>query len=376
MQTFRLCMAILAALAIAGLGHVPARADVPFPLQNSGVPYPMQTWPEAEAGSALRVTITARMASVLAVPKGALARTKAMVVVHGGKILGEWYNRGITADTRLQSWSMAKSMLHAALGLAIADGRIDPSLPLAAPEWQSKQDPRKRITVLQLAQMTDGLRFDENYADAGSHAMQMLFGAGRGDVGAAAARASLAHEPGTHWSYSSGSANILSRHLRDRLGGGVAYARFLRERLLDPIGMRSAVPEFDASGTWIGSSYVHATARDYARFGLLYLRGGLWNGKQVIPRDWVERARTPTMASRGEYGALFWLNAPDPDTGKAAISARLPEDLFLERGFGGQIIAIIPSRDAVVVMLNANYADDPSPIIDLVASLLDLLPTS
>ena len=376
MQTFRLRMAILASLAFAGLGLVPARAEVPFPQQHPAVPYPLVTWPEAEADSALRVSITKRVETVLDAPKGALARTKAMIVVHGGIIIGEWYGKGITPYTRLQSWSVAKSMLHAALGLAIADGRIAPSRPLPAPEWQSKEDPRKRITVLQLAQMTDGLRFDENYADAGSHAMQMLFGGGRGDVGAAAARASLAHEPGTHWSYSSGSANILSRHLRDRLGGGAAYARFLRERLLDRLGMRSAVPEFDAAGTWIGSSYVHATARDYARFGLLYLRGGLWTGEQLIPRDWVEHARTPTMASRGEYGALFWLNAPDPDTGKAAISARLPEDLFLARGFGGQIIAIVPSRDAVVVMLNANYADDPSPIIDLVASLLNLLPSA
>jgi CubicO group peptidase (beta-lactamase class C family) len=376
MQTFRLRMAILASLAFAGLGFVPAGAEVPFPQQDPAVPYPLVTWPEAEADSALHVSITKRMETVLDAPKGALARTKAMIIVHGGKIIGEWYGKGISPDTRLQSWSVAKSMLHAALGLAIADGRIAPSRPLPAPEWQSKEDPRKRITVLQLAQMTDGLRFDENYADAGSHAMQMLFGGGRGDVGAAAARASLAHEPGTHWSYSSGSANILSRHLRDRLGGGAAYARFLRERLLDRLGMRSAFPEFDAAGTWIGSSYVHATARDYARFGLLYLRGGFWNGEQLIPRDWVERARTPTMASRGEYGALFWLNAADPDTGKAAISARLPEDLFLARGFGGQIIAIVPSRDAVVVMLNANYADDPSPIIDLVASLLNLLPSA
>jgi len=369
-------MAILASLAFAGLVLVPARAEVPFPQQDPAIPYPLVAWPEADAYSSARVAITKRMASALDAPKGALARTKAMIIVHSGKILGEWYGKGITADTRLQSWSVAKSMLHAALGLAIADGHIDPSRPLPAPEWQAKGDPRRGITLLQLAQMTDGLGFDEDYADADSHAMQMLFGAGRGDVGAAAARASLAHEPGTHWSYSSGSANILSRHLRDRLGGGAAYARFLRERLLDPIGMRSAVPEFDAAGTWIGSSYVHATARDYARFGLLYLRGGFWNGEQLIPREWVERARTPTMASRGEYGALFWLNAADPDTGKAAISARLPEDLFLARGFGGQIIAIVPSRDAVVVMLNANYADDPSPIIDLVASLLDLLPSS
>lgn len=376
MQTFRLRVAIVALLASALMGNVPVRAEVPFPAQAPGIPYPTVTWPEAAPGSVLRRSVDGMLASVLRAPKGALARTKALLVVQGGQIVGEWYGSGITRDTRLQSWSMAKSMLHAALGLAIVDRRVDPAKPLVAPEWQSPADARRDITVLQLAQMTDGLDFEENYGDPGSHALQMLFGSGRGDVGASAARARLAHQPGTHWSYSSGSANILSRYLRDRLGGGKAYARFLRERLLDRLGMGSAVPEFDAAGTWIGSSYVHATARDYARFGLLYLRGGVWNGEQLIPRDWVERARTPTMASRGEYGALFWLNAPDPDTGKPAISARLPEDLFLARGFGGQIIAIIPSRDAVLVMLNANYAEDASPIIDLVASVLDLLPQS
>lgn len=376
MQTFRLRLAIVALVASGLMGNVPARAEVPFPAQAPGVPYPTATWPEAAPGSVLRRSVDGRIATVLGTPKGVLARTKALLVVHGGQIVGEWYGSAITRDTRLQSWSVAKSMLHAALGLAIVDGRVDPSKPLIAPEWQSPGDTRRSITVLQLAQMTDGLGFDEDYGDPGSHAMQMLFGSGRGDVGSSAARAQLAHQPGTHWSYSSGSANILSRYLRDRLGGGKAYARYLRERLLDRLGMRSAVPEFDAAGTWIGSSYVHATARDYARFGLLYLRGGAWNGEQLLPRDWVERARTPTMASRGEYGALFWLNAPDPDSGKAAISARLPEDLFLARGFGGQIIAIIPSRDAVVVMLNANYADDPSPVVDLVATILDLLPSS
>jgi hypothetical protein len=202
----------------------------------------------------------------------------------------------------------------------------------------------------------------------------MLFGAGRGDVGAFAAKSDRAFAPGTHWSYSSGSANILSRTLKDRIGGREAYLAFLREKLFLPLGIKSAVPEFDASGTWIGSSYIHATARDFARFGLLYLRGGNWAGQQIVPRDWVNIGRIPTMASRGAYGALFWLNATNPETGKSAISPKLPADLFMARGFGGQFIAIIPSRDAVIVMLNAAYADDTGPIIDVVANILDALP--
>lgn len=375
MPTFPRVAAIL--LACGHFLTLAAHADalVPFPPQPPGVPFPVPEWSEAVPGDPSRERLRAVAARSLDNPaETALARTRALVVVHGGRLVLEWYASGISERTRLQSWSMAKSMLHAALGIAMADRRLAAGDAANVPEWRGDGDPRARITLLQLAQMTDGLRFDEDYANPQSHVMQMLFGAGRGDVGASAARASLAHMPGTRWSYSSGSANLLSRKLRDALGGREAYAAFLRGRLFARIGMNSAVAEFDAAGTWIGSSYVHATARDYARFGLLYLRGGNWNGEQVVPRAWVERARTPTMASRGEYGALFWLNARDPDTGKPAISEKLPDDLFLARGFGGQIIAIIPSQDVVLVMLNVNYSDDATAIIDLVARLLNALP--
>jgi CubicO group peptidase (beta-lactamase class C family) len=271
---------------------------------------------------------------------------------------------------------MAKSFLHAALGIAIADGRINPQAAAPVSEWRSDGDRRKTITIRQLAQMADGLDFREDYGDPQAEVMQMLFGAGRGDVGRAAAGASAKHEPGTHWSYSSGSANILSRVLRDALGGREVYRALLHDRLFAPLGIKSAVPEFDASGTWIGSSYVHATARDFARLGLLYLRGGVWEGKQIVPADWVEVARTPTMASKGAYGALFWLNAPHPDTGVPAMTSELPEDTFYARGFGGQLIAIVPSRDVVIVMLNAAYTDDASAIIHLMRDILNAMPPS
>jgi len=271
---------------------------------------------------------------------------------------------------------MAKSFLHAALGAAIADGKLDPQAPAPVPEWQGAGDPRKAITIRQLAQMASGLDFKEDYGDPTADVMQMLFGSGRGDVGHAAAQARFGHTPGTMWSYSSGSANILSRVLRDRLGGREAYRAFLQRRLFDVLGMTSAVPEFDAAGTWIASSYVHATARDFARLGLLYLRGGVWEGRQIVPRAWIEVARTPTLASKGAYGALFWLNAANPDTGASAISTQIPEDTFFARGFGGQLIAVVPSHDAVIVMLNAAYVDDASAIIQLVADILKALPAA
>jgi CubicO group peptidase (beta-lactamase class C family) len=352
-----------------------AQELTPFPAQKADVPYPTTEWPEIEAGDSRRATIGALLERAFTGKRPeSLARTKAIVVVSAGRIVAERYADGITRDTRLQSWSMAKSFLHAALGAAIADGKLNPQAPAPVPEWQDPGDLRNAITIRQLAQMTSGLAFTENYGDPTGEAMQMLFGEGRGDVGHAAASLPLEHEPGTHWFYASGSANILSRALREALGGREAYRAFLQQRLFDPLGMKSAVPEFDASGTWIASSYIHATARDFARLGLLYLRGGVWDGKQIVPRAWVDIGRTPTLASMGGYGALFWLNAPNPDTGAPAMSAELPPDTFYARGFGGQLIAIIPSRDVVIVMLNAAYADDASAIVHLLADILKALP--
>src|SRR5262249_1317753 len=149
----------------------------------------------------------------------------------------------------------------------------------------------------------------------------------------------------------------------------------LKDRLFLPLGMRSAVPEFDTSGTWIASSYLHATARDYARFGLLYLRNGFWDGKQLIPRDWAENACKPHVEgdqnpSKGQYGELFWLNRRDGATGAHAVSDDVPENLCFARGFGGQVILIAPDQDTVVVMLNGTYTDDASPVIRLLADIL------
>jgi CubicO group peptidase (beta-lactamase class C family) len=293
-------------------------------------------------------------------------------VVHRGRIAAERYSEGITRDTRLQSWSMSKSFLHALLGLLVGDGKLDPDAPAPVPEWQAEGDPRKPITIRQLAQMVDGLDFRENYSDTNADVMQMLFGAGRGDVGKSAASVSLGHAPGTVWSYSGGSANIIARIIRDTLGGREATRAYLDERLFKPIGIRSAIPEFDASGTWIASSYIHATARDYARFGLLYLRRGFWDGRQLLTIPWAESATESAPASKGLYGTLFWLNAKDK-SGKCAISDKLPCDIYFARGFGGQLIAIAPSQDAVIVMLNAAYTDDIAPIIDLMANILGAL---
>ncbi|NOT41602.1 MAG: serine hydrolase [Alphaproteobacteria bacterium] len=361
---------LIAGIALYATAAARADALVPLPAQSPTVPYPANEWPDVVQPNV--EAIVARAFTGQRPP--AFIRLKAVVVIHRGSLVAERYATGITRDTRLQSWSMAKSFLHAALGLAIDDHRINPDTRAPVPEWQNANDPRRQITIRQLAQMTDGLDFKEDYGDAKAEAMQMLFGTGRGDTGRAAAEAKLGAQPGTRWSYSSGSANILSRILRDRLGGRDAYRALLFDKLFAPLGIKTAVPEFDASGTWIGSSYVHATARDFARFGLLYLRGGVWEGRQIIPADWVATARTPTAASNGLYGALFWLNATDRATGKPAVTPLLPTDTFFARGFGGQLITIVPSRDAVIVMLSAAYTEDVAPIPKLLGDILNALP--
>ena len=214
--------------------------------------------------------------------------------MHRGRVVAERYQGAlehfdrpptpVTAETPLLSWSMAKSMLHAVVGLLVGDGRLDLDAPAAVPEWADPGDPRHAITLRQLLAMRDGLDFVEDYVDDRvSDVMQMLFGDGQADMAHFAADRPLAAPPGTRFNYSSGTSNIISGVVARTVGPGERYARFLHGRLFGPLGMTSADPEFDEAGTWVASSYLRATARDYARFGLLYLRDGMWDGVRLLP---------------------------------------------------------------------------------------------
>jgi CubicO group peptidase (beta-lactamase class C family) len=178
----------------------------------------------------------------------------------------------------------------------------------------------------------------------------MLYGMGHRDMAAFAASQPLAHPPGTVWCYSSGTTLILSRILHSLIGSESDYHAFPRRELFERIGMRSALLEPDAAGTFVGSSYSYATARDWARFGLLYLRDGTWEGARILPVGWVDYTRTPAPAApHGEYGAHFWLNAGAQDRGAPSPDPRAPADLFYASGHDGQVVAIVPSRDLVIV---------------------------
>jgi CubicO group peptidase (beta-lactamase class C family) len=235
-------------------------------------------------------------------------------------------------------------VLGALTGIAVGDGTLSLDVPAPVAAWRDPADPRHAITLRDLLQMNDGLDFTEAYFNpVTSDVLPMLFGRGRRDMAAYAASRPLAAKPGTRWSYSSGTANLVSGLVRDAVGGTrESYLAFMKRNLFDPVGMASAEPEFDGAGTFVGSSWLHATARDWARFGLLMLRGGVWDGRRILPEGWVDFMRTPQP--NGHYGAMTWLNAGTPRRIPNA-----PPDLFMATGHRGQVIAMVPSKDLVIV---------------------------
>ena len=297
------------------------------------------------------------------------ADTRAVVVVHRGRIVAERYAEGFTAHTALPGWSMAKSVVNALAGVMVRDGLIALDTPLAqlAPqalaEW--RDDLRRSITVGQALTMTTGLAFDESYVNPFSDAMRMLFTSG--DAVQVARSRSLSHSPGSHWAYSSGTTNLLMRALL-QAAPEARRARLVEETVFTRIGMYSAVLERDAAGTPIGSSFMYASARDWARFGWLYANDGVWAGERVLPEGWVAYSRAPVPESIGQYGAHFWIKDDSTDH-----PAALPADSFHATGHAMQRITIIPSRELVVVRLGLSfrgrYWDQPR----FVANVLDVL---
>ncbi|MDB5367062.1 MAG: hypothetical protein JWM77_2989 [Rhodospirillales bacterium] len=277
--------------------------------------------------------------------------TRAMVVVYDGKIVAERYAPGYGRDTRFLGWSASKSVLASLVGTLVTDGKLklDDRAPVA--EWQDHGDPRREITIAQLLQMSSGLAFNEPYVP-GADSIVMLFQ--KGDMAAFAAAKPLANKAGAAWSYSSGTSNILARIVLQSVGGTpVAMQNYARQRLFGPTGMQSAVFEPDATGALVGSSYLYATARDWARFGLLYVNNGrIGGGRAILSPAWVAFAQKHAPADpRGRYGAQFWLNGLANADSSARQLPDLPADLYAARGHNHQAIAIIPSRKVVIVRL-------------------------
>jgi CubicO group peptidase (beta-lactamase class C family) len=262
---------------------------------------------------------------------------------------------------------MTKSVLGALVGVATGRGALRLDQTALLKEWH---DTRAGISLHDLLRMRSGLRFAEKYANPASDVVQMLFALD--DAAGYAASRPLAHPPGTHWQYSSGTTNILSLVLKRALGAG--YHAFPRHALFDPLGMDSAIFETDAAGTFIGSSFLFATARDWARFGQLFLQDGVWNGARLLPEGWVRLSTTPTpQAPPGLYGAHWWLALQKELGGGTPDAARIPTDAFHALGHEGQCLTVIPSRGLVVVRLGLSIHIDAWNHAAFLTRLLDTL---
>jgi CubicO group peptidase (beta-lactamase class C family) len=319
--------------------------------QPAGVPWPNDEWPTGPSSPAVDALVAE------AFDRDELG-TNAVVVVRGGRVIAEGYggvrehfdrpSEPIDETTPLISWSMAKSMLHLLVGVLVGEGRLDPAASAALPEWADPSDPRHGIRLADLLAMRDGLDFVEDYVDDSvSDVIEMLFGAGRADVAGYAAAKAARHAPGAVYNYSSGTSNIISRIVADVVGRGESYERFIRTRLFEPIGMTTATATFDEAGVFIASSFVHAPAREFAKFGLLHLRGGVWDGRVVVSRDWTATAQVP-LSRDEESGAFYswqWWVLGDP------------AGTYWANGYQGQMILVVPAHDAVVVRLGRTPAE-------------------
>ena len=268
--------------------------------------------------------------------------TRGAVVIQDGKIVAEHYAPSFTKDTRQQSWSMAKSVTSALVGVLADEGRISIDETHLIKDWQG-DDPRADITLSSLLHMSSGLDTHEVYSDINSDVVQMLFNSR--DTGKFAAAQAYESPRETVFEYSSATTNLISRIIRERINDDDAYHAFPRKALFDPLGMRSAIFEVDPAGNFIGSSYIYATPRDFARMGQLFLQSGKWDDQQLLSEDWVKYSLTAGPATNGAYGAQWWLN------GDGVRLPDFPRDVFFMGGNDDQLVIAIPSKNAIIVRM-------------------------
>lgn len=277
--------------------------------------------------------------------------THAVVVVYKGELIAERYAAGFNYNSRLMGWSMTKSIANALVGILAKENKLDVDDPAPVQEWQN--DDRKKITINHLLNGTSGLAWSESYFNPVAPFHQMFIRSD--DKAAYAASLGLEEHPGTFFEYSSANTNLLSRIIRHEVGDE-NYYRFPYEKLFHKIGMNHAIIEPDASGTFVLSSYFYASARDWARFGLLYLNDGVWNGERILPEGWVTYSTTPAPpAPKQEYGAQIWLNYGSKNNPEEKEFPGLPNEAFLFEGFERNSVVIIPSKELVVVRLGVTH---------------------
>lgn len=318
---------------------------IDYPAQPEGVAWPTGGWetapiPEGVDAAAVEARLDAAFGPESTGPS---ANYDAVVVVHGGRIVAERYRDGWGDETTIhRSWSMAKSITATLAGILVGQGRLDIYAPAPVPQWSDPADPRHEITTDQLLRMASGLEWNETYLDTSSDTVAMLSGEGKDDMAAYAADKPLEVPPDTRVRYATGTSNIIAGIIGSEVGHGEDYEAFIQTELLDPLGIApdEVAPGFDGAGNLIGGSIFDATARAFAKFGYLHLRGGEWDGEQIVPEAWVDYVRTPTPAPAGwpEYAGHWWVEEDDPGRFRAG-------------GLLGQHIVVWPEHDLVVVVL-------------------------
>lgn len=362
----------------------------PFPPQPADVAWPTETWEEGGPPSSVDpADLERRLDRVLGPDQdGRIGHTNAVAVVHRGRIVAERYGEvemgplaelagvqpgPITSETALHSWSMAKSVCHLLVGVLEAQGHLDHIDPAPVPEWAD--DERGAITWDHLLQMRPGLRWTEVYEGFGSEdlpdVVAMLYGEPAADMAAFAASFPLVHQPGSPeaYTYSSGTTNIVQGCVQRTLGiEGDAVTALLREAIFEPIGATSLSLGFDGAGLWVASSYLNLTLRDWLRLGLLVLRGGVWDGTQVVPSAWIDHGRTPRSPDPEDpmlvHGAHWWSRVGRADGG------------FMAHGFEGQRLLMVPDRDLVVFRNGKTASDQVEVLNEHLWGVVDLFPFS
>jgi CubicO group peptidase (beta-lactamase class C family) len=308
--------------------------------------------------------------------------TKAVVVVHNGRVIAERYAPGYGIDTQVMGWSATKSVTNALIGILVRQGKLSVEGPAPITPWADPKDPRHAISIDNLLRMNSGLDIGDSLTARVSSAFDssayMVFGVR--DMAAFAEQAPRKAAPGTEWNYTNGNTLLLSKIIRDTTGGDAASVlAFARRELFDKLGMRHVTLEFDAAGTPIGSSHMLASPRDWARFGLLYLNDGVVGGERLLPRGWIDYSAAPTPGSEYYgYAAAFWTNRGDGEGQRYRIARGIPADAFFARGATGQYIIVVPSQRLVVARFGSAFTprDDMDVVARLVADVIATLPPS
>jgi hypothetical protein len=343
------------------------RAAKAAPVRPAGVPR-QQLLPGEDAKQMDREKLSRVLDRAFSEPDPVrLRRTRAVVIVHDGRIVAERYAQGYGENTTLLGWSMTKSAQNALIGVLVAQGRLHLDATGVLRAWSGAGDSRNAITLGHLLRMESGLEFAEEYVNPLGDVTWMLFGTG--DAAAFAAAKPLAAAPGTRWSYSSGTSNILARVAREAIADDAEYLAFPRRALFERIGMTGALIEADAAGNFVASSFMHATARDWARLGLLYLQDGVWGGERILPEGWVQYSVTPAPMSGGRFGAHFWLRLAGQSPGL------LPAGVYHMAGHDGQFVTIVPEKKLVVVRLGLSRVprawDQTAFVAEVIAAIRD-----